>query len=143
MSNKEHLKKRKAAAMSIIGQLNNLGLNNEKTDPEGRGTLIQAFVRPRLLYATENCALTKSDIAELVTFEAFIVKHSYGLAGKSMNTPLIAALGITSLERQIKERSMSFLMQLTANIHTREIVLLNDENSRLHNTLQKLNIDWN
>ena len=101
VSNKEHLKRRKAAAMSVIGQLNSLGLNHDKTDPEGRGTLIQAFVRPRLLYATENCALTKSDVAELVTFEAFIVKHSYGLAGKSMNTPLIAALGITSLERQI------------------------------------------
>ena len=34
-------------------------------------------------------------------------------------------------------------MQLTANIHTREIVLLNDENSPIHSTLLKLNIYWN
>ena len=142
LNNGEHLKKRKGAVMSIMPELNNLGFNNEKLLPEAKGTLVQAFIRPRLLYGTENCNLTEGNIKELIKFEARIIKHSYGLASRTMNGPLISALGIKPLRQAIIERQYSFVMQLVANLHTRELVLLNDLESPIQAQIGDLNINW-
>ena len=111
--------------------------------PLAKGTLLQAFIRPRLLYGVENCNLTDANINELTKFEARIIKHSYGLVSRTMNILLIAALGVKPLKRAIQERQYSFLMQLTANIHTRELILLNDAESPLQPLIGSLDIDWN
>ena len=45
----EHIKKRKTAAYSAITGLDELGFNDKKTDLKIKGTLIQTYIRPRLM----------------------------------------------------------------------------------------------
>jgi hypothetical protein len=45
--------------------LDELGLNDKKTDLKIKGTLIQTYIRPRLMYGIEAFELNESETKEL------------------------------------------------------------------------------
>lgn len=140
LSNAYHLAKRKSAAYASVGELNVLGWNEDNILPEAKGLLVQTYIRPKILYGTENCNLLESDIKEIHSFECSLVKRSYNMPSSTMNTPLIAALGIPTIKEAIEKRALSFVMELVRNRLTRKLVLLKDETCPIWKTINKLNL---
>ena len=74
-----HIKKRKQAAYAPLPGLNELGLNDDKTALKIKGTLIQTYVRPRLVYGTEAFEMNGGDQKELRECEGKIIKRALRL----------------------------------------------------------------
>ena len=69
-----------------------------------------------------GCKLTESDVNELQSVEAKILKKSLGLSKYCKTQLLLSALRIKSMEDIIKERKLSFLLQLFDNELTSRVI---------------------
>ncbi len=122
-SNRVHIMKRIQAAYAPIPGLNELGLNDPKTDPKIIGTLISSYIRPRIMYGIEAIELNNQERDDLIKCEAKIIKRAMNLPNNSYNTPIYEMLEIVSLDWALKKRKITFFKQLMENKVTRELLL--------------------
>jgi hypothetical protein len=132
------MQKRKIAAYAVLKDLKDLGFEDLLTNSKMKGTLLQAYVRPRLTYGLEAYELTKQDMEDLITTESKIIKRALGVPNKSYKNEIYEALGIVTLEHAIKKRRLSFLKQLAENDLT--IQLLKNEDSSMQDVILQLGL---
>ena len=109
--------------ISPIQKLNELGLDDMKTNIRIEGTLIQSYVRPRLIYGTEAFELNKDEKKRLCECEAKIIKRALQLLNNSYTTELYETMGVSSLAWAMKKRRISFFGQLMENETTSKLVM--------------------
>jgi hypothetical protein len=128
-SNKLHIANRIRAAYAASANHTKTGLYSDDLCHEIKATIIQAYIRPRLIYGCESLLLYQNEIDKLIRVEGNIVKKSLGLSKTSYSTELYLALDILPLREHLKKRQLSFLRQLIQNKFTFTI-LLNDEDTK-------------
>ena len=106
---------RKFAALNASYGLSSLRLDSRAMPIDLKIKLITIYCRPALLYGVAGCKLTESDVNELQSVEARILKKSLGLSKFCKTQLLLSALRIRLMEDIIKERKLSFLLQLFDN----------------------------
>ena len=137
-SNKEHLAKRKLATLAALSDTKLLGFNKPQINIGLRKLIFNTYIRSRMTYALENSHLTQTDIDELETLEAKIIKKSLGIGQNSYNTEIFAAMRLKTFSQAYEIRQIRFLNQLVENRLTAQIILLNLEGSPINKTLDKI-----
>ena len=137
-SNKEHIKSRKKSAMAALADVKLLGFNKPFLNIGLKKLLFNTYVSSRIMYALENCHLKDTDINEIETIEANLLKRSLGLSTTSYTTELFAAMSIKTFRQAYEIRQASFLSQLTQNEITSKVVLQNNEGNPLKDIIDKI-----
>ena len=136
-TNKEHIKKRKKSAMAAIADVKTLGFNKPSKNIGLKKLLFTTYIRSRLTYALENCQLKTSDLDEIESFEAKIIKNALGIRSNAYTTELFAAIGLHTFKQQHELRQIGFMAQLMENQATSKLVL-NTENDNTNELLEKI-----
>jgi hypothetical protein len=121
-SNKLHILKRTQAAYAAVSNIAKLGFYDDNLDNTVKASLLQTFVRPRLMYGTEACLLSKDEEKTLIRVEGNLLKKGIGISKCSYSTELYHAVGLSSLDYAIRKRKISFVTQLINNPITKRIL---------------------
>ena len=121
-SNKLHISKRIQAAYAAASNIAKVGFYEENLDAKVKASLLQTFVRPRLMYGNEASLLTREEEKCLVRVEGNMIKKAIGISKCSYSKELYHALGLTTLDYAIRKRNISFVLQLLNNQLTKRIL---------------------
>ncbi len=145
----EHVAKRRAQSHIMMTRLQALNLNSVHIHPVMKGQMFKTYIRPVLTSGTENMELNGREILEMKKLEGNALKQLLRIPTRCHTTDIVDALNIEQTNRYLNRMKLKFLIRLTKNDLTREILNIsietNYENSFVSEIAKylKLSHDYN
>jgi hypothetical protein len=136
----EHYRKRRSLFFQGIEEINNLGFNKFDVPVKIKTLLFTSLARSKLVYGFETIVMKDSNKL-MGTLEANQIKKANNLSFHSKTKVLLYAMRITPIELYIYRRKIKFIIQLTNNEATAELLNFG-ANSTLTDIFVDLGIDF-
>ena len=89
---------------------------------EVKARLFSTYIRPILMYGTENCDLNSRQMEAIQVTEGNIIKRMLAIPRKSRTIPLFQALRLQSTSLKIVKQKQNFFIRLSENQYTRTLL---------------------
>ena len=137
----KHFKKRKSLYMEGISEINTLGFDKNNVSTQIKSLLYTSLARSKLVYGLETINCKRNSLTTpLSTIEGNQLKRANNLSFHSKTKILTYAMGISPIDLYILKRKLGFLIQLTNNEVTSDL-LANGAHNTLSDVFTTLEID--
>jgi len=119
----DHLENKIKDSLYKMNQLKRCGFTSKFTITPLKINQYMTYVRPTLIYGSENQLLSKNEIKELQTTESTIIKKSFGFTPRYVkSSTLNRALNLDRISERLYLSKYKFIMRLNRNELTRKLL---------------------
>lgn len=120
--NTEHINKRKKSVYAALAKIKTLGTLSNILQPNMKGQLYNAYIRPVLYYGIENFCLNKIEKLAIKRIEGNIIKNIFSIPKRCKSSELFSALKIDPTYTRLNVLKCDFFERLYTNAYTKKII---------------------